>query len=71
MGRKTREADRQTQHQGRTRQEPTIAMSLFSNLAAAPPIEVLEMKRRHDEDASPCKVNLTVGGYKVSIGPAN
>ena len=46
-------------------------MSLFSNLAAAPPIEVLEMKRRHDEDASPCKVNLTVGGYKVSIGPAN
>ena len=46
-------------------------MSLFSNLAAAPPIEVLEMKRRHDEDASPCKVNLTVGGYKVSVSSAN
>ena len=42
-------------------------MSLFSNVTNAPPIEVLEMKRRHDEDDSPCKINLTVGGYKVSL----
>ena len=42
-------------------------MSFFSNVTDAPPIEVLEMKRRHDEDDSPCKINLTVGGYKVSL----
>ena len=55
----------ETGRPGRTRQDQTIRMSLFSNLTDAPPIEVLEMKRRHDEDDSPCKINLTVGGYKV------
>ena len=57
---------RKTDRPGTTRQDPAITMSLFSNVTDAPPIEVLEMKRRHDEDDSPCKINLTVGGYKVS-----
>ena len=57
---------RKTDRPGTIRQDPTIRMSLFSNVTDAPPIEVLEMKRRHDEDVSPCKINLTVGGYKVS-----
>ena len=57
---------RETDTPGRSRQNPTVMVSLFSNVTDAPPIEVLEMKRRHDEDDSPCKINLTVGGYKVS-----
>ena len=28
------------------------------------------MKRKHDEDDSPVKINLTVGGYKVKRGLA-
>ena len=35
-------------------------------MPAAPPIEVLDMKRKHDEDISDVKINLTVGGYKVA-----
>merc|ERR1712121_436397 len=46
----------------------TVIMSLFSNVLDAPPIEVLEMKRKHDEDESPVKINLTVGGYKDEKG---
>ena len=42
-----------------------VTMSVFSKITNAPPIEVLEMKRKHDEDDSPRKINLTVGGYKV------
>ena len=58
---------RKTDRPGTTTQDTAITMSLFSNVTDAPPIEVLEMKRRHDEDVSPCKINLTVGGYKVSL----
>ena len=39
--------------------------SLFSNIPDAPGIEILEMKRKYDEDKSAMKINLTVGGYKV------
>ena len=39
--------------------------SLFSNIPDAPAIEILEMKRKYDEDKSAMKINLTVGGYKV------
>ena len=42
-------------------------MSLFSKIPQAPPIEVLDMKRRHDEDKHEKKINLTVGGYKVKF----
>ena len=41
-------------------------MSLFSCVTPGPPIEVLHMKKRFDEDQSDLKINLTVGGYKVS-----
>ena len=40
-------------------------MSIFSKIQQAPPIEVLDMKRRYDEDKNEKKINLTVGGYKV------
>ena len=43
-----------------------MSASLFSHVPAAPPIEVLDMKRKHDEDSSGVKINLTVGGYKVA-----
>ena len=39
--------------------------TLFSSIKDAPPIEVLDMKKRFDEDGSNVKINLTVGGYKV------
>lgn len=40
-------------------------ISLYSKIQQAPPIEVLDMKRRYDEDNNEKKINLTVGGYKV------
>ena len=43
-----------------------MSASLFAHVPAAPPIEVLDMKRKHDEDNSDVKINLTVGGYKVA-----
>ena len=43
-----------------------MSASLFAHVPAAPPIEVLDMKRKHDEDSSDVKINLTVGGYKVA-----
>jgi len=51
--------------------ESTIAestMSLFSCVSSGPPIEVLHMKGRYDEDKSDVKINLTVGGYKDDEG---
>lgn len=41
--------------------------TLFANIKEAPPIEVLDMKKRFDEDESTIKINLTVGGYKVNL----
>ena len=49
-----------------TRTFQMMSASLFSHVPAAPPIEVLDMKRKHDEDISDVKINLTVGGYKVA-----
>jgi len=43
-------------------------MSLFSCVTPGPPIEVLHMKKRFDEDQSDLKINLTVGGYKDDNG---
>ena len=42
-------------------------MSIFSCVTPGPPIEVLHMKKRFDEDQSDLKINLTVGGYKVLL----
>ena len=40
-------------------------MSMFDTVVPGPPIEVLEMRRRFEQDPSRDKINLTVGGYKV------
>ena len=45
--------------------------TLFSSIKDAPPIEVLDMKKRFDEDGSNVKINLTVGGYKVKDADVN
>ena len=42
--------------------------SIFSEVRPGPPIEVLEMKKKYDEDLSDVKINLTVGGYKDEGG---
>ena len=39
--------------------------SMFDTVVPGPPIEVLEMRRRFEQDPSRDKINLTVGGYKV------
>lgn len=43
-------------------------MSLFDCVSPGPPIEVLHMKNRYEEDTSELKINLTVGGYKDDHG---
>lgn len=42
-------------------------MSLFAKVEAAPPIEVFHMNKMYQDEKSPTKVNLTVGGLLAFI----
>ena len=45
-----------------------MSTSIFADVLPGASIEVLEMKKKYDEDSSDVKINLTVGGYKDEDG---
>jgi hypothetical protein len=41
-------------------------MSIFKNIAEAPPIEALFMNKKYLDESEPQKVNLTLGGRQIN-----